>query len=113
MASLATPHWEAVPAELRELLAVLGQIDLVRPFYLAGGTALALRPGRRISVDLDLFANLDTLDDRLRAGIVEELRKRYTIDRLQDSVLGLVLLADGRAARFFSYGYPFLVDCEA
>jgi hypothetical protein len=108
MASLATPHWEAVPAGLRELLAVLGQIDLVRPFYLAGGTALALRLGHRVSVDLDLFANLDTLDDLLRSDIVEELRKKYEIELLQDSVLGLVLLADGRAASFFSYGYPLL-----
>jgi hypothetical protein len=89
-------------------LAVLGQIDLARPFYLAGGTALALRLGHRISVDLDLFANLDTLDDLLRTGIVDELRKKYEIDLLQDSVLGLVLLADGRAASFFSYGYSLL-----
>jgi len=89
-------------------LAVLGQIDLARPFYLAGGTALALRLGHRISIDLDLFANLDTLDDLLRTGIVNELHKKYEIDLLQDSVLGLVLLADGRAASFFSYGYPLL-----
>jgi hypothetical protein len=34
----------------------LGQLDLLRPFYLAGGTALALRLGHRISQDLDLFA---------------------------------------------------------
>jgi hypothetical protein len=108
VAPLATPHWEAVPAGLRELLAVLGQIDLARPFYLAGGTALALRLGHRISIDLDLFANLDTLDDLLRTGIVNELHKKYEIDLLQDSVLGLVLLADGRAASFFSYGYPLL-----
>jgi predicted nucleotidyltransferase component of viral defense system len=87
----------------------LGQIDQVRPFYLAGGTALALRLGHRISVDLDLFANLDTLDDRLRTGIVEELRKRYALELLQDSVLGLVLTANGQALSFFSYGYP-LVD---
>jgi hypothetical protein len=33
----------------------LGQIDLVQPFYLAGDTALALRLGHRVSVDLDLF----------------------------------------------------------
>jgi hypothetical protein len=108
MASLTAPHWEAVPTELRELLAALGQIDLVRPFYLAGGTALALRLGHRISVDLDLFANLDTLDDRLRRGIVEELCQKYTIERLQDSVLGLVLTADAQAASFFSYGYSLL-----
>jgi hypothetical protein len=108
MAALATPHWEAVPAGLRELLAVLGQIDCLQPFYLAGGTALALRLGHRISVDLDLFTNLDMLDDLFRTGIVNELRKKYEIELLQDSVLGLVLLADGRAASFFSYGYPLL-----
>jgi hypothetical protein len=108
MAPLAAPHWEALPVGLRDLLAALGQIDLLRLFYLAGGTALALRLGHRISVDLDLFANLDTLDDRLRAGIAEELRKRYTVELLQDSVLGLVLTADGQAASFFSYGYPLL-----
>lgn len=108
MASLAAPHWEALSVGLRDLLVTLGQIELVRPFYLAGGTALALQLGHRISVDLDLFANLDTLDDRLRAGIVEELRKRYTLELLQDSVLGLVLTADGHAASFFSYGYPLL-----
>jgi hypothetical protein len=108
MAPLVAPHWEAVPEELRELLAALGQIELVRPFYLAGGTALTLRLGHRISVDLDLFADIETLDDRLRAGIVEELWPRYTIERLQDSVLGLVLTANGRAASFFSYGYPLL-----
>jgi hypothetical protein len=86
----------------------LGQIDLVRPFYLAGGTALALRLGHRISVDLDLFANIDMLDDHLRAGIVRELRRQYTIELYQDSELGLVLTADGLAASFFSYGYPML-----
>ena len=52
MAALAVPHWEAVTTGSRDLLAVLGQIDLVHPFYLAGGTALALRLGHRVSVDL-------------------------------------------------------------
>ena len=67
MAALATPHWEAVTSGPRDLLATLGQLDLLRPFYLAGGTALALRLGHRISVDLDLFADLETLHDA-RAG---------------------------------------------
>jgi hypothetical protein len=43
MAPLTAPYWEALPAGLQDLLSALGQIDLVRPFYLAGGTALALR----------------------------------------------------------------------
>lgn len=112
MAALATPHWEAVTPGSRDLLATLGQLDLLRPFYLAGGTALALRLGHRISVDLDLFAELDTLDDALRRGIVEELRQRYAVELLQDSVLGLVLTADGQPVSVFSYGYPLLNPTE-
>ena len=65
MATLAKPHWEAVTPGTRDVLAVLGQMPLARPFYLAGGTALALRLGHRISQDLDLFADIDTLDDHL------------------------------------------------
>jgi hypothetical protein len=113
MAALATPHWEAVTAGSQELLITLGQLELLCPFYLAGGTALALRLGHRISVDLDLFAEIDNLDDALRRGIVDALRERYAIDLLQDSVLRLVLLADGQPASFFSYGYPLLDSTEA
>ena len=56
--------------------------------------------------------NLDTLDGLLRAGIVNELRKKYEIELLQDSVPGLVLLADRRAASFFSYGYSLLESTD-
>jgi hypothetical protein len=112
MAALATPHWEAVTPEARDLLAVLGQLPLLHPFYLAGGTALALRLGHRISQDLDLFANIETLDDALRQGIVEELGKGHAVDLLQDSVLGLVIKVDGQPASFFSYGYPLLAPAD-
>ncbi len=108
MATLTTPHWEATTPGSRGLLALLGQLSLLRPFYLAGGTALALRLGHRISQDLDLFANVETLNDYLRYSIVEELRQGHSIDLLQDSVLGLVLTVDGQPVSFFSYGYPLL-----
>jgi hypothetical protein len=61
MATLATPHWEPVTPEARDLLSLLGQLALLRSFYLGGGTALALRLGHRISQDLDLFANIEIL----------------------------------------------------
>jgi hypothetical protein len=108
MAPLATPHWEAVTSQARDLLVALSLLPLLRPFYLGGGTALALRLGHRISQDLDLFANIETLDDDLRRSIVEELRRDHSVDLLQDSVLGLVLKVDGQAVSFFTYGYPLL-----
>lgn len=61
MATSARPHWEAVTPEARDLLSLLGQLALLRSFYLGGGPALALRLGHRISQDLDLFANLEIL----------------------------------------------------
>jgi predicted nucleotidyltransferase component of viral defense system len=108
MATLIEPHWEAVTPSARVMLVTLGQLPLLRPFYLGGGTALALRLGHRISQDLDLFANIESLDDNLRHNIIEELRKGHAVNVLQDSVFGLVLEANGQALSFFSYGYPML-----
>jgi predicted nucleotidyltransferase component of viral defense system len=45
------------PATLGLLKKLMAQ-PLVEPFYLVGGTALALQLGHRFSVDLDLFTHL-------------------------------------------------------
>ena len=49
-------HPEALTKEAAQLLPKLKQFDA---FYLAGGTALALQIGHRISVDFDLFCQDD------------------------------------------------------
>jgi len=108
MATLTKPHWEAVTPSARVLLAALSQLPLLRPFYLGGGTALALRLGHRISQDLDLFANIESLDDDFRHSIMQELRQDHAVNVLRDSVFGLVLEANGQPISFFSYGYPML-----
>ena len=64
--------------------------------------------GHRISVDLDLFANIESLDDTLRESIASALEIAHKVERLQDSVLGLVLNVDGQLCSFFSYGFPLL-----
>jgi len=112
MATLITPHWEAVTPRARVLLAALGQLPLLRPFYLGGGTALAMRLGHRISQDLDLFANIESLDDDLRHNIIEELRQGHAVKVLRDSVFGLILEADRQVISFFSYGYPMLEPAD-
>ena len=112
MATLITPHWEAITPGARVTLAVLGQLPLLRPFYLGGGTALALRLGHRISQDLDLFANIESLDDDFRHSIIEKLRQDHAVKVLRDSVFGLILEANGQAISFFSYGYPMLESTD-
>jgi hypothetical protein len=59
---------KAVCPELWTLLQRLMATELLKEFYLVGGTALALRYGHRVSVDLDLFT-----DQNFDAGTLAEL----------------------------------------
>lgn len=49
------------PSQLRAL-ARLKVLHALRPFYLAGGTAVAFHLGHRVSRDLDLFGSLQDVD---------------------------------------------------
>ena len=64
-------HTEVITAEAGNILRDLGGEDYMKPFYLAGGTALALHMGHRKSVDLDFFSvrtfNEDTLLSKVQA----------------------------------------------
>jgi len=53
-----------------ELLKGLQSEKLLKDFYLAGGTSLALQTGHRKSIDLDLFTQSDFNTDQL---LVEKL----------------------------------------
>lgn len=49
-------HWECAPPGGRETLDRIGAHPDLKPFVLAGGTALALQEGHRSSADYDFFA---------------------------------------------------------
>jgi hypothetical protein len=108
MALLSNPHWEVVPPVLRELLIEIGQEPFSDRFYLAGGTALALRLGHRVSVDLDFFSQTDELLDDSRVEIVAALRTRRAVRVLEDVVGNLLLEIEGYHVGFFGYGYALL-----
>lgn len=48
---------QVLSKDAKKSLAVLGKSRLLKDAYLAGGTALALQMGHRISVDFDFFTN--------------------------------------------------------
>jgi hypothetical protein len=49
-------HIEAITPEAEKAVSCLAPLDFIDSFYLAGGTALALYFGHRLSADLDFFA---------------------------------------------------------
>ena len=52
-------HYYAVPPDLLSVLRQLMQMPLLQTFRLAGGTSLALQLGHRLSVDIDLFTDME------------------------------------------------------
>ena len=61
-----------------EGLAVMRQLPLAlvaSDFYLAGGTALALRLGHRVSVDFDFFSEHRAMDIDDRRRLVDGFRE--------------------------------------
>lgn len=56
----------------KESALLLPRFSHFPEFYLAGGTALALQIGHRISVDFDLFS-----DQELPANILEQIKRTF------------------------------------
>ena len=54
-----TLHYETVKPLLREILDILMAEELFAPFRLVGGTNLSLRYGHRLSLDIDLFTDVE------------------------------------------------------
>jgi hypothetical protein len=66
-------HWEAIAIDFRQAFDFLCGQTFIQDFYLAGGTALALQIGHRLSTDLDWFSSTWTLGPEQRARIVQSL----------------------------------------
>jgi hypothetical protein len=60
---------------LKELLG----ISELKDFYLVGGTNLSLRYGHRISIDLDLFSNIDFSPNEISEVLFKKYRNHEII----------------------------------
>ncbi len=85
------------------LSAVLGG-----DFYLAGGTALALRLGHRISLDLDLFSPSCALTRGDRLVLKEKLKASGHIEVVDEKDGTYHLRLGTTAVSLFHYPYPEL-----
>ena len=97
--------------ELHRILQFVGTCPFIERFYLAGGTALALRLGHRRSIDLDFFSNLDTVSRATRQEILRSLVPSGA-QAIEDTEGNLLLDVHGIHVGFFSYSYPLLDPTE-
>lgn len=112
MESLNNPHWEVMPDAARQVLQNLATAMELAPFYLAGGTALALRLGHRVSADLDFFGFVDIFEDKQRNTIIRELSQSFAVKVERNSSLALTVNVDGVSVSFFTYTYTLLDELQ-
>jgi hypothetical protein len=94
----------------REVLAELGPFAQARGFYLAGGTAVALRLGHRRSEDFDWFAGEPvTLPEDLPPELDEAGIAAATTQIARGTYHGRV---KGVSITFLRYRYPMLEEPE-
>jgi hypothetical protein len=107
MALLEPVYWQTVTPTMREVLRFIGRQSFSQRFYLAGGTALALRLGHRRSIDLDFFSATDEVTRPTRQEILTALAalSPQAIEAVDGNLL---LEVSGLHVGFFGYGYPLL-----
>ena len=98
-------HLETLEGAAEEVLRAVAHQGWSKDFYLAGGTALALQLGHRISVDLDFFSQVNELDRESRDLLTKTLRDDIqAIQTQEDRTLRLKLR--GVDTSFFHHAVP-------
>lgn len=101
-------HTEVLTEESRKLFSKLSIFK--QDFYLAGGTALALQLGHRVSVDLDLFSP-NPIKKTLLAR-VEEIYKEALVEVFANDSRELTILTQGVKHTFLHYPFPVIFPFE-
>ncbi len=98
--------WNTITPDMRQILGGFLKSELGAKFYLAGGTALALQLGHRLSVDLDFFSPTEDIPT-IRPALEKALASFHPL--LADSAWGnLVYLAQNIRVGFYGYGYELV-----
>lgn len=103
-------HTNVVPSHTLELLKAVSAPLADSGFYLAGGTALALRLGHRVSVDLDFFAASE-FDPDVELSKLEAIagEKAFVLNRTKGSIC---LTLQETKVELLRYRYPLLEPLE-
>ena len=98
--------YEQVLAD-REVKKLFPQFSKFQDFYLAGGTALALQIGHRISIDLDFFSKKE-----LPPNLLQQVKRNFLNSVIEviykETKEQLTFLLNGFKITFLHYPYPVI-----
>ncbi len=97
-------HFETLPEDTKRTFSLLKDLSLIRRFYLAGGTAIALRLGHRISGDLDFFTQ-ENFDESLLIQKISEIGEFQLEKKSDQTVIGIL---NNTKLSFLGYKYPLI-----
>lgn len=100
---------QAVPENVLAILEPVGSFFSKRLFYLAGGTALALRIGHRISVDLDFFTPSEFDVKTIEAELIKAFPETQVISKTKGSICVVI---NGVKVEAFHYSSEILEPTE-
>ena len=99
----------AITESCRQSLVLLRDQAFIQDFYLAGGTALALQIGHRISTDLDWFSATNHLQVSQREHVQSVLKSSGKFEIVSEQV-GLLFTRINDTDTSFIYQYHPLLE---
>ena len=99
---------EAITESCRQGLVLLRDQAFTQDFYMAGGTALALQIGHRISTDLDWFSVTNHLQASQRDHIQEVLKSSGKFETVSEQDGLLVIRLNDTDTSFIYQHHPLL-----
>lgn len=95
---------EVIDTKTKRVLESLDKTEIIKDFYLAGGTALALQLGHRKSIDLDLFSKKDFSTEKLKV-ILSQIGKLKVYSEEKRTLNASI---NGVKISFLGYKYKML-----
>jgi len=97
---------KVITRKAEQILEILGNLERVKDFYLAGGTALALQIGHRISEDFDFFTIKSFDSDIFFKFLLNNFKEKIKKTKSDQGMLYINI--NNISTSFIEFKYPLL-----
>jgi hypothetical protein len=102
---------QSVENSLWNLLKDLQGKEILKDYFLVGGTALSLQLGHRMSYDIDLFTRSDINKDEIFDMLNRDYNGNYQIHNVQNTILQIII--NDIKVDFVKYDYTLIEDVKS